>query len=340
MPRVSTLVLGAVVVALSACTEGAPVEPEGTAEVEPPPARIALALSAADPVGDAVGTSCTTTAVKGLSAQLVAEIQCMRPGSMKSLEGAAGLSLGSAVFPYLQTPAAEALLAAQKARGKTMSINSALRTLPQQYLLYRWYKTKRCGITLAAEPGKSNHETAVALDLADAQAWRPSMTSAGFRWLGASDPVHFDYTGPGAIEMRGLSVTVFQRLWNRNHPEDLIAEDGDYGAETEKRLARAPVGGFPRGAEGCEGDAGPPSTGLGAPGAPPAVLGTPDAVPDAAEPSEEGDSGCSVTATPRAGETRGRTVAMSASLLALVVLGARARRRASRAPGRLRHRGR
>ena len=214
-------------ISLAGCTGGAPAPPAAPDE-EPTPAlgRVAFALIATDPVSDAVAASCTTTSVKGLATQLVAEIQCMRPGSMKSIEGAAGLSLGPAVFPYLQTRAADALLVAQKARGTTMSINSALRTLPQQYLLYRWYKTGRGGISLAAEPGKSNHEGAVAVDLVDAQAWRPAMTSAGFRWLGASDPVHFDYTGAGAIDMRGLSVIAFQRLWNRNHPEDLIVEDG------------------------------------------------------------------------------------------------------------------
>ena len=243
--------------ALAACTSAAP---DATPDREPEPSlgHVALALTDTDPVSAAVDGSCSTTSVKGLATQLVAEIQCMRPGSMKSLDGAAGLTLGAAVFPYLQTPAVDALLVAQKARGTTMSINSALRTLPQQYLLYRWYKAGRCGISLAATPGTSNHEGALAVDLDDADAWRPAMTAAGFRWLGASDPVHFDYVGTGTIDLGGLSVTAFQRLWNRNHPEDPIAEDGDYGPATEDRLARAPVGGFPRGAESCGMDASAP----------------------------------------------------------------------------------
>jgi hypothetical protein len=60
--------------------------------------------------------------------------------------------------------------------------------------------------------------------------------------------VHYDFVGQGAVNLRGLSVKAFQRLWNRNHPEDPIGEDGAYGTETEKRLARAPIGGFPKGA--------------------------------------------------------------------------------------------
>lgn len=328
MPRASTLALTAptraltvvtVVTALAACAgETPPAAGESLGHVS-------LALADTDPVSEAVSASCTTASVKGLSSQLVAEIQCMRPGSMKSIEGIAGLELGSAVFPYLQTPAADALLLAQKARGATMSINSALRTLPQQYLLYRWYKAGRCGISLAAVPGGSNHETAVALDIDDAQGWRPAMESAGFRWLGASDPVHFDYTGPGAIEMRGLSVTAFQRLWNRNHPEDPIGEDGDYGAETEKRLARAPVGGFPRGADDCDGDGGADG---GAPPAPPDAPTTPDRVPDASEPAD--DSGCSVSVARLGQASRGSTTSLIALALALVLFGAGARRR--RAP--------
>ena len=239
----------------------------------------------------------------------------MRPGSMKSIEGAAGLSLGSAVFPFLQTPAADALLQAQKARGTTMSINSALRTLPQQYLLYSWYKAGRCGISLAATPGNSNHEGAVAVDIEDSPGWRASMTAAGFRWLGASDPVHYDYVGTDAIDLGGLSVTAFQRLWNRNHPEDPIGEDGDYGTATAARVARAPVGGFPRGAEGCAADAGPP------PDAAPAVPPAPAPVPDATEPASSDDGGCAVSAASRP------TSLASASLFTLVALAALTRRR-------------
>lgn len=310
--------------ALVACTSA-------TADREPTPPldHVALALTDTDPVSAAVDGSCSTTSVKGLATQLVAEIQCMRPGSMKTLDGAAGLSLGAAVFPYLQTPAVEALLVAQKARGTTMSINSALRTLPQQYLLYRWYKGGRCGISLAAIPGTSNHEGALAVDLDDAQAWRPAMTDAGFRWLGSSDPVHFDYVGAGTIDFGGLSVTAFQRLWNRNHPEDPIAEDGDYGPTTEDRLARAPVGGFPRGAEGCALDASAPVPPTG-----PATPAMPAPAADPAAPAPSDDGGCSV-APARSGSSRSGDVS---SIALLTMLAQVIRRRLARcrraAPGR------
>jgi hypothetical protein len=256
----------------------------------------AQALANGDPVSAAVAESCTTSVVRGLSTQLVAEIQCLRPNTLKSIEKVPGLALGAAVFPYLQAPAATALVAAQKARGTTMSINSALRTLPQQYLLYRWYQTGRCGISLAARPGTSNHESALAVDIQDNVGWRSAMTGKSFRWLGASDPVHYDYVGAGAVDLRGLSVKAFQRLWNRNNPADKIAEDGSYGPSTEARLAKAPVGGFAKGADctgvdaGAKGDAGATAQDGGGTEeeAPPYV---PDPVPDAPESSDEGDRG-------------------------------------------------
>jgi D-alanyl-D-alanine dipeptidase len=226
-------------------------------EHEPVLAESSYALSPNDPVSAAVTSSCSTTSVRGLATQLVAEIQCLRPGTLKSIAGVSGYSLGPAVFPFLQTPAADALARVQRARGRTLVINSALRTVPQQFLLYRWYQTKRCGISLAAEPGKSNHEAALAVDVDSADAWRSAFSGQQYRWLGARDPVHFDYVGPGGVDIRGLSVRAFQRLWNRNNPNDRIAEDGDYGDETASRLAKSPVGGFAKGANCSDvGDAG------------------------------------------------------------------------------------
>lgn len=236
-----------------------------------PIAILEAALEGSDPVSLAVAQSCTTSVVKGLSTQLVEEMQCLRPGTFASIDKMSGVSLGAAVFSWLQTPARDALLAAQKQRNVTITINSALRTLPQQYLLYRWYKANRCGIGLAASPGKSNHESALAVDIEDNAAWRAAMALHEFDWFGAGDPVHFDFKGDKQIDIGGLSVTAFQRLWNRNHPEDRIDEDSEYGPATEERLAKAPVGGFPKGA-----DCGEPQ-----PSAPPAVH----------EPESESDAG-------------------------------------------------
>ena len=203
-------------------------------------------LSASDPVSLAVTDSCTTTSVKGLSQQLVDEMNCLKPNTLKSIAGISKVSLGSAVFPYLQTPAADTIPKIVAARGTTLTVNSALRTLPQQYLLYEWYLQGRCGIGLAAAPGNSNHESGLAMDIDDNAGWNSYFSNHGWKWFGSADPVHFDYVS-GGIDLRSLSVLSFQKLWNLNHPNDLIAEDGQYGPETETRLKQSPVGGFKKG---------------------------------------------------------------------------------------------
>ncbi len=273
-------------------------------------------LSATDPVSAAVTQSCSTTSVKGLSQQLVDEINCLSPNTLTSIANIQGVSLGSAVFPFLQTPAANALSKAVAARGTTMTMSSALRTLPQQYLLYEWYLQGRCGIGLAASPGNSNHESGLAVDIDDESGWNSFMSAHGWKWYGSADPVHFDYVA-GGVDLRGPSVLAFQKLWNENNPNDKIAEDSDYGPDTEKRVMQSPVGGFPKGAT-CANppDAGPP---------PPKDAGTaadakPDAQPDASQETPEPDAG----APPQTQETSGCNASGGDPSFAvlLVVLGA------------------
>jgi hypothetical protein len=119
------------------------------------------------------------------------------------------------VFPYLEAGARERLLKALDAKPKQkMTVNSALRTVAQQFLVWRWSATKRCGVPLATPPGRSNHEIGTALDIAEAGAWRPVLEQHGFKWLGASDRVH------------------------------KLNEDGRYSPAVEHRLKQAPPDGF------------------------------------------------------------------------------------------------
>lgn len=197
------------------------------------------------------GGGCSTSVVRPLSEQLIGEIQCLAPGAMGRIDDIPGLSLGAAASAWLQAPAASALRDAVVAGGGGLSVNSTLRTLPQQLMLYRWYLAGSCGITLAARPGTSPHESGLALDTSDYSAWRTRLEAHSWRWLGSSDLPHFDFIGGGTMDIEGLSVLAFQRLWNRNHPEDVIAEDGAYGPQTEARLLRSPAEGFPVG-PGCD----------------------------------------------------------------------------------------
>jgi len=198
-------------------------------------------------VGSYVDSSCSTQVVLGLSRQIAEEVDCMMPGTLASFTEGGGVSFtGSAVLPYLAPSAKADLLAAVAARGGTLEVNSAYRTVAQQYLLYRWWQQGRCGITAAAAPGNSNHETGRALDVNNYGSWIGALGARGWSHDVPGDPVHFDHLG--SPDLRGADVLGFQRLWNRNHADDRIAEDGDYGPATAARLAAAPAGGFAAGA--------------------------------------------------------------------------------------------
>jgi len=159
--------------------------------------------------------------------------------------GRKNLVKGAQVFLFLEAPARDALIRALDGHpNRTLTVNSALRTIPQQYLLSRWAATKRCGITVAAVPGESNHESGLALDVREPGTWRPLLEKEGFKWMGQSDKVHFDFRGGGSVDHTGLDVLAFQRLWNRNHADDKIGETGHFTADTEARLNKAPAGGF------------------------------------------------------------------------------------------------
>ncbi|HRG94959.1 MAG TPA: M15 family metallopeptidase [Polyangiaceae bacterium] len=318
MDRSRTLIVAPLLVAaaclaggaLSACASSDPAVGEHAHEDEPTTGSVTSALVDADPVSKAVTDSCTTASVRGLGVQLVGQIQCLRPNTMARIDAVPNTTLGGAVFPYLQSPAADALRKVAASRGVPLVINSALRTLPQQYLLYRWYRTGRCGIGLAASPGTSNHESGVAVDVNDNAAWRTPFQNNGWRWLGSSDPVHYDYTA-GGVNIRGLSVKAFQVLWNRNNPTDRIDEDGVYGPATETRLARSPIGGFAMGPSCPDAGAPPPKVDGGAPGTdagvePPLPPNEPPEVPDGQEPDSIPEEG----AAPGPGQASGGPAAL------------------------------
>lgn len=91
---------------------------------------------------------------------------------------------------------------------------------------------------------QSNHNSALAINIEDQEEWRPYLEEQGWDWIGSFDQMHFDYHGSDAADIRPLSVRAFQSLWNLNHPEDQIAEDGVWGAGTKARLLQTPVAGF------------------------------------------------------------------------------------------------
>ncbi|MCC6527654.1 MAG: D-alanyl-D-alanine carboxypeptidase family protein [Polyangiaceae bacterium] len=217
----------------------------GTAAPAPPRHRPAPGAT----IEDELKKGCSTTVVRGLSEQIIAECNCIAPGTFARVPEQKNLKLGDAVFPFLAVPARDALLAALKGAKKLeLHVTSMLRTIPQQYLLYSWYQQKRCGITLASSPGESNHQSGLALDIQNFGEWRKPLAKAGFQWLGQQDKWHFDFKKAGVFERPGLDVLAYQRLWNRNHPDDRIPETGTFDSGTEQRLRRSPLGGFGAGA--------------------------------------------------------------------------------------------
>ena len=196
-------------------------------------------------VGTAVTSSCSTATVRGLSLQIAQEVECMSPTSLVRLAPSTRIKFASsAVLPYMHSKARTDLVGA--ANAATLTLNSGYRTVAQQYLLYRWDQLGRCGIAVAATPGNSNHESGRAVDLSNWSTRVGVMGSHHWAHSVPGDPVHFDNTR--SPDNRGQDVRAFQRLWNRNHPGDKIAVDGDYGPQTAARLKKSPATGFAKGA--------------------------------------------------------------------------------------------
>lgn len=188
---------------------------------------------------------CSTAGVRELDLQLIAEMNRLQPGVFSSFDNSL-IALGAGAHDSLQAAAAKALQRAVQKRGVKLQVNSAYRTIAQQFVLRNHFENGRCGITAAADVGKSNHNGALAIDIEDYLGWRSYLESEGWDWIGSFDQVHFDYRGSGTMDIRPLSVRAFQSLWNLNHPEDNIAEDGVWGPGTKARLLKTPVTGFPK----------------------------------------------------------------------------------------------
>ncbi len=310
-----------------AATTAGPLVPSGAGD-EVGAARSALSLESLAGSG-----GCSTAGGEAISRQLIAEMLCLSEGRLVRFEHPNVTLTSSRVHPYLSPEGRDALYRA--AESGEIRINSGLRTLSDQYLLY-------AGCSVAATPGRSNHETGRAIDVDNWSARLSALTRAGFTHpLPDTDAVHFESAGD---DLRSLSVLAFQRLWNANHPEDLIDADGITGPQTLARLARTPAEGFPIGIV-CR-DAPPPVDA----GMPPVDAGTPEidagtleldagtsetdaGAPDAGSPVDvrpraEDVSGCACSApgtTPHGAGLRFAALPLALALLAAARLRRRAR---------------
>ncbi len=203
-------------------------------------------------VGDVInGRGCSTGPLKPLDIQIAKELSCLAQSPLGNIETLPALMLGEGVRPHLQSDAAHALKRASERLGRLV-LTSGWRSVAQQHVLKSW--EGRCGIGIAATPGRSHHQSGLAIDTGDyrSRSVRNVLREEGFRWYcdeynqgrlgGCADPVHFVYeTGD---DLRDVSILAFQKLWNRNHPNERLEEDGMWGPTTASRMNRSPISGF------------------------------------------------------------------------------------------------
>lgn len=94
--------------------------------------------------------------------------------------------------------------AAAEEDGVKLRLNSGFRTMSEQQYLYRCYQTKSCNNgNLAAKPGYSNHQNALAVDVSDPSGkWLYANAKRfGFENTVPSEPWHWEYAGkdPGGM---------------------------------------------------------------------------------------------------------------------------------------------
>jgi hypothetical protein len=181
----------------------------------------------------------STAIVNALSQQLIYQINLIVPDALVSCDDL-NIKLGEAAFPFVQPAAKVALQKAIQERGEPMQINSGYRTIAQQMLLFNWRGSNSNPV---APPGRSNHQSGLALDIQDRARWVPFLKRYGWQPL-EGDPPHIDFKGGGTKDLRKATILAFQQLWNKNHQNEKITEDGDWGLNTEKALNRSPSMGF------------------------------------------------------------------------------------------------
>jgi putative chitinase len=221
-------------------------KPSATAATNAPTDAPTAAAARPVPRSQQVGAqipACSTGLVHGLSDQVLQKLMTMKPGVLAQIQHPLIDCSGDQNNPYLQTEALEHLIKAVEERGRTLVINSCLRTPMQQYMLYEQYRRGICGIMAAAPPPKSNHNSGLAIDVQDAPGWKPFLERHGWRWIGSFDPMHFDYTA-GGVDLGELQVMAFQQLWNENNPDNAILVDGEWGPRTAACVDRSPAEGF------------------------------------------------------------------------------------------------
>ncbi|GBO56039.1 hypothetical protein APA_4245 [Pseudanabaena sp. lw0831] len=192
-------------------------------------------------------SGCDTGAISGLSSQIIGQMNLLIPSVLVDFSDLPNFEAsGKQVNPYLQPIAKESLRRAIQENGsKKLKINSAYRTVAQQYFIYSKWQKGLC-FSKAAQPGLSNHEDGLALDISNFDDWITVLEKHGWDWFGSGDKVHFSFVRSGVRDDIGnIGLKAFQQLWNKFNPSDTIKDDGLFGDKTSKRLDLSPIDGFP-----------------------------------------------------------------------------------------------
>lgn len=196
-------------------------------------------------VREYITSSCTTEHLGPLSRQILSVLQSRLPDG-RLIDISADVEIvGPTTLPFLQADAADAFSEAVTRFGKKPKLVHALRVLPQQAAVSYWYLHKRCNIPLAAMPGASPHERAIAVDLDDWEDWISPLSRYDWVWRGKADRPHFNFHGRSNPDFGHEGIKAFQALFNEYHgPKDHLTVDGSYGPRTEAALLGAPIGGW------------------------------------------------------------------------------------------------
>ena len=191
-------------------------------------------------VKDAIYT-CNTGQIDGLSQQLLERL--LNKDYLVKVDHPLIICQGRHNNPYLRPLAYRALVRAVESLNQKIVINSCLRTIMQQYMLREQYLAQICGITAAAIPGRSNHQSGRAIDVADWLYWRSPLIKYGWKWLGSWDRWHFDYQYED-LDLGKIQIKEWQQLYNEHNPDNKLKVDGIWGANTAASVADSPAAGF------------------------------------------------------------------------------------------------
>ena len=132
-----------------------------------------MPLEAACTIGSiiAAGSPCETSAVLGLTKQIAGELTSMGI-AFAHLNGEKYITCTGGCTGYMQKSALDSLNAITTKEKRTIGLSSAWRSAAQQFLLFEWKATGKCGQTNpVGTPGTSNHEGGIAIDVPSYSSW-------------------------------------------------------------------------------------------------------------------------------------------------------------------------